>query len=79
MPKLFNRTITFKIEGEVYDQHTKPEDIIKNYIWSFDNTIRPHGFTLEAHHKDSRGLITKVIPLSKIGRWKKPDTEYFII
>jgi len=79
MPKLFNRTLILKIEGEVYDQNTKPEDIIKNYTWSFSNDGRPHSFKLEARHKDSRGLITKVIPLSKIGRWKKQDTEYFVI
>lgn len=79
MPKLFNRTLILKIEGEVYDQHTKPEDIIKNYTWSFNNDDRPHSFSLTAHHKDSRGLITKVAPLNKIGKWKKPDTEYFII
>jgi len=79
MPRLFNRTLTFKIEGEIFDTDTKPEDIIKNYVWSFSNEDRPHSFVLTAHHKDSRGLITKVTPLSKIGKWKKPDTEYFII
>lgn len=78
MPRLFNRVMTFHIQGEIYDTHdTTPESIIKNYDWSFrrntDNSI-----SLVGRHKDVRGKITKMIPLPKIHLWKKPDTEFFL-
>lgn len=77
MPKIFNKVLEFKVEGEIYDTHdTTPESIIKNYNWSFkeeDNNI-----IITGHHKDHRGRITKMTKLSKIKNWKKPDTGFFL-
>lgn len=79
MPRLFNRIITFKVEGEIYDLHTKAEDIIKNYTFCFKDLMdgRDH-FFIEGSHKDNRGRIIKMTRLPKIHRWKKPDTEFFL-
>lgn len=79
MPRLFTRILTFKVEGEIYDMETKPEDIIRNYDWKclasdYDNEIH-----ITAHHKDNRGRITEVVRLPKIHKYKKPDTELFLI
>lgn len=78
MPRIFNRVLTVHIEGEIYDtKDTTPEDIIKNYNWSFrhntDGTI-----ILTGRHKDARGRINKMNVLPKIHKWKKPDTEFFL-
>lgn len=78
MPRLFNRVLTFHVQGEIYDtQETTPESIIRNYNWSFrdnsDGTIHVIG-----RHKDSRGRISKMIKLPKIHKWKTPDTEFFL-
>lgn len=79
MPRLFTRILTFKVEGEIYDTYTKPEDVIKNYNWSFsDYGDGKDRFFIEATHKDIRGRITKMTRLPKIHRWKKPDTEFFL-
>lgn len=77
MPRLFDRVITFHIQGEIYDRETTPESIIRNYNWSFKNNADGN-IHIMAHHKDSRGRITKAIKLPKIHRWKKPDTEFFL-
>lgn len=79
MPRLFTRILTFKVEGEIYDRSTKPEDIIKNYTFLFKDyhDCKDH-FFLECSHKDRRGKITKLSRLPKIHRWKKPDTEFFL-
>ena len=79
MPRIFNRIITFHIEGEIYDTSTTPEDIIRNYTWSFKDYCdgKDHLF-IEATHKDTRGRITKITRLPKIHKWKKPDTEFFL-
>lgn len=78
MSRTFNRVITFRIEGEIYDsKDTTPESIIRNYNWTFrhndDGTINVTG-----RHKDHRGKITKMIKLPKIHKWKTPDTEFFL-
>jgi hypothetical protein len=78
MPRLFNRVLTFHVEGEIYDHETKPEDIIKNYNWSFKDNSDDNHFFISAQHKDNRGRITKMTKLPKIHRWKKPDTEFFL-
>jgi hypothetical protein len=80
MPKIFHRIVSFAVEGEIYDQETKPEDIIKNYIFRFKdyNDGRDKSF-LEFEHKDHRGKITKCSSRPKISKAKKPDTEFFII
>lgn len=81
MPRIFNRVLTFHVEGEIYDRETKPEDIIKNYTFNFkqysDDNGRNKSF-LVLEHRDSRGSITKMTRLPKIHPWKKPDTEFFL-
>lgn len=79
MPRIFNRIITFHVEGEIYDRSTSAEDIIRNYIFAFKdyNDGKDH-FFIEATHKDNRGRIVKMTRLPKIHKWKKPDTEFFL-
>lgn len=77
MSRIFNRVVTFHVEGEIYDDGTKPEDIIKNYNWSFEDSMDGN-IQIFGHHKDSRGRITKMTKLPKIHRWKTPDTEFFL-
>lgn len=78
MPRLFNRVLTFHVQGEIYDtKATTPESIIRNYNWSFrDNN--DGSIHIVGHHKDSRGRISKMIKLPKIHKWKTPDTEFFL-
>jgi hypothetical protein len=79
MPRIFNRVITFHVQGEIYDRETKPEDIIKNYNWTFKDNSDDNHFFISAQHKDTRGRITKMTKLPKIHPWHKPDTEFFLI
>ncbi len=79
MPRLFNRVLTFHVQGEIYDMNTSAEDIIRNYTFAFkDYGDGKDHFFLECTHKDNRGRITKLTRLPKIHRWKKPDTEFFL-
>lgn len=79
MPRLFNRIVTFKVEGEIYDRSTKAEDIIKNYDWKcHENPKDSNEFDVIGKHKDKRGRITKMTRLPKIHLYKKPDTEFFL-
>lgn len=77
MPRFFNKVLTFHVEGEIYDTTTKPESILKNYLWTFEDN-EDGNIQLFAHHKDNRGRITNVTKLPKILPWKKPDTEMFV-
>lgn len=80
MPKLFNRVLSFRVEGEIYDTSTSAEDIIRNYNFKFvDYGDGKDHFFIEGTHKDNRGRITKITRLPKISKWKKPDTNMFII
>ena len=80
MPRVFTRVLTFKVEGEIYDNETKPEEILRNYNWRFrDYGDGKDRFYMEAEHKDLRGRITRVTKLPKIHRYKKPDTEFFLV
>jgi hypothetical protein len=81
MPRIFHRIISFEIEGELYDNSTKPEDIIKNYEWHFKGYQDNHEDKcfLEASHNDHRGRIIKLTRKSKITRTEKPDTEFFAV
>lgn len=80
MPRIFTRHLSFIVEGEIYDNETKPEDIIKNYEWYIKDDEDTNNINLVAHHNDQRGRITKMYKLSKIQKVKKkPDTEYFLI
>lgn len=77
MPRLFNRIIMFHAEGEIYDDKTRPESIIQNYSWSYEDNCDGN-IQIFAHHKDNRGRITKLTKLDKISKWKIPDTEFFV-
>lgn len=77
MPKLFNRVITFHIMGEIYDNETSPESIIKNYSWNFHDS-GDGKIHITGSHNDVRGRIIRAIKLPKIHRLKKPDTEFFL-
>lgn len=80
MPKIFNRTLSFEIEGEIYDDHTKPEEIIKSYDFHFkDYSDKGEKSFLSLEHKDHRGKITRISNRPKIAKAKKPDSEYFLI
>lgn len=80
MPRIFHRILSFEIEGEIYDTETKPEDIIKNYIFHFKDYNDGHDKSfLTMDHKDHRGKITKVGGRPRITKARKPDTEFFII
>lgn len=78
MPRIFNRILSFHIEGEIYDtKDTTPESIIRNYNWSFRCNTNG-SITINGTHKDHRGCITKMTKMSKIHKWKTPDTEFFL-
>ena len=81
MPRIFHRIISFEVEGEIYDNSTKPEDIIKNYEWRFKGYRDNHEDKcfLEACHNDHRGRLTKVTRKSRITKTEKPDTEFFVV
>lgn len=80
MPRTFTRQLSFIAEGEIYDNDTSPEDIIKNYDWHYLTSNYDNDIHLMADHKDNRGRITKLYKISKINKVKrKPDTEYFVI
>lgn len=77
MPRTFNRKISFNIQGEIYDLGTSAESIIKNYEWSFRDNCDGNIFIV-GHHKDYRGKITNMVKLSKIEKYGKPDTDFFV-
>jgi len=79
MPRIFNRVITFHVEGEIYDRETKPEDIIKNYSFEFKdyNNGKDESYMIIGH-RDNRGKIIKMTRLPQIHKWKKADTEFFL-
>lgn len=78
MPRLFNRLITFKVAGEIYDNETKAEDILKHYNWR-TSVFSDESVKIIADHHDKRGRITSLVKLPNITKTKKPDTEYFLI
>lgn len=78
MPRVFNRIISFHVQGEIYDHETSPEQIIRNYNWNLKDSENGK-IHIVASHKDNRGRITKMAHLPKIQKWNKPDTELFII
>ena len=81
MPRIFHRIISFEVEGEIYDNSTKPEDIIKNYEWRFKGYQDNHEDKcfLESSHNDHRGRITRLTRKSRITKTEKPDTEFFVV
>jgi hypothetical protein len=76
MHKLFSRIISFEIQGEVYDEHISPEDIINSYDWRFKGFHDNHEDKcfLESSHDDSRGRITNMTKKLEIKKTDKPDT-----
>lgn len=78
MPKVFNRILSFQVSGEIYDTHTKAEDIIKNYDWH-SSIFSDESVSITADHHDKRGRITHIVKLPKIQRTRQPDSEYFLI
>jgi hypothetical protein len=80
MPRIFNRTIGFLVQGEIYDNSTKAEDIIRNYTFKFRDFPGPKGESfLVLEHEGSKGRITNLTKLPWVAKPKKPDTEYFLI
>lgn len=80
MSRIFHRIISFEIEGEIYDNETSAEDIIKNYEFRFKDYNDGHDKSfLELDHKDHKGRITKCSSRPRITKAKKQDTEYFVI
>lgn len=81
MPKLFTRILTLRVQGEIYDTNTKPEEILRNYDWRcHENPIDSNEYEVIGKHKDQRGRITSVTMLPYIRKdSKKPDSEYFLI
>lgn len=80
MPKIFNRVLCFRVQGEIYDPETSAEDILRNYNWGFRGDCeRCKIFLVGNNSPDTRGYITNIIPLGHIKKWKKPDTEYFLV
>lgn len=73
--KVFNKIISFHVQGEIYDPyHATPDSIINNYNWSFDEDDNGD-IRMIGSHKDHRGRISKIVRLAKIKNWIKPDTE----
>lgn len=74
MVKTFNRVMSFHVQGEIYDKHTRPESIINNYEWTFEDNLDGN-IQIFAYHKDRRGKITNIIKLPKVRPWKQPKTK----
>lgn len=77
MPRIFDRVITFHIQGEIYDDKVATsESIINNYVWEQKDVNGE--IHLVGRHKDTRGRINKMVKLSKIHPWHKSDTDLFV-
>jgi hypothetical protein len=76
MGKIFNRIIEFHVTGETYD-NSKPESILRNYSWSYTNKD-DGSIELIGRHQDNRGRIVNIKQLSRIHKYKKPDTKFFV-
>lgn len=76
MAKLFDRVITFHVQGEIYkDEEATPESIINNYTWL------PRDVNGEIHlvgrHNDNRGRINRMIKLPLVHEYHHSDDELF--
>jgi hypothetical protein len=80
MPRLFDKILTFHVQGEIYDSYTNAEDIIENYSFVFKdyNDGIDHSYIV-IDHKDHRGRITKIRILPQIHKQQKPDTELLVV
>lgn len=77
MAKLFDRVITFHVQGEIYNhEDVTPESIINNYTWL------PKDVNGEIHlvgrHKDNRGRINKMVKLPAVHEYHQSDSELFL-
>lgn len=77
MPRQFHRVLSFEIEGEIYDNSTKPEDIIRNYEWKVKDVNS--GIVLVGHSKNHNGRIVNLTRIPKIFKSRKVDSQYFIV
>lgn len=77
MPKIFDKVMSFHVQGEIYDDgDASPESIINNYAWTqkdIEGEIHIIG-----RHKDKRGRINKMVKLSKVKPWIKPQSDLFV-
>ena len=77
MPQIFDKVLTFHVQGEIYDDNNiSPESIISNYSWTqkdIEGEIH-----LIGRHKDKRGRINKMVKLSKVKPWIKPKSDMFV-
>ncbi len=77
MPQIFDKVISFHVQGEIYnDKIATPENIINNYVWEqkdVDGQIY-----LVGRHKDNKGRINKMVKLSKVKPWIKPQSDLFV-
>ena len=77
MPKIFDKVLSFHIQGEIYDaENIGAESIINNYDWiQKDVEGEIH---LIGRHKDKRGRINKMVKLPKIHPWIRPKSDMFV-
>jgi hypothetical protein len=77
MPRLFHRIISFEVEGEIYDNSSTAESIIRHYDWKVkhDNT----NLVITASTKDKNGRIVNLTRIPKIFKSRKVDTNYYIV
>jgi hypothetical protein len=75
--KIFDKILSFHIQGEIYDEeNASAESIINNYDWiQKDVEGEIH---LIGRHKDKRGRINKMVKLTKIHSWTKPPSDMFV-
>lgn len=77
MPKIFDKVLSFHVQGEIYDDSkASPESIINNYSWTQKDVEGE--IHLVGHHKDKGGRINKMVKLSKIHPWIKPQSDLFV-
>lgn len=68
------------VEGEIYDDETTPEEIIKSYDWRFKgfHDHREDKCFLESYQNDHRGRIVNMVKKPKISKSNKDDSELFV-
>lgn len=69
MARLFEKVVSFKVEGDLYDKDVSPESIINGYLWNFVDH-KDGSFSINGHHRDSRGVITKMTKLPGVQKVK---------
>ena len=77
MPRLFDRVITFHVQGEIYnDNDATPESIINGYTW-FPKDVNSE-IHLIGRHKDKNGRINKMVKLPAVHEYHQSDSELFL-